>query len=148
MSESGEASDKGKLTEELIQEIAEDLKIPAITSTLQLKELCRKSATLTQKYTEIYYEYKRKMKRLKVEMSKHEGEMFRKIRNDGYDGLTITSSSDIFTLIKNDAKYVKIKKLLDEFEIAVDFLERTINNFKDRSWKLRDLVEIEKLEHL
>ena len=93
-------------------------------------------------------EYKRKMKRLKVEMSKHEGEMFRKIRNDGYDGLTITSSSDIFTLIKNDAKYVKIKKLLDEFEIAVDFLERTINNFKDRSWKLRDLVEIEKLEHL
>lgn len=141
-------AEEGKLSKELMEEISNDMKIERYSSTNELKQMCRDSATLTQKYTEMYYSYKRNMNKLQVKLKNIEGDLFRKIKNDGYDGLSISSSSDIFTLIKREKSYVVLKGYVNEFEMAVEFLEQTIKNFNTRSWKLRDLVEIEKIDNM
>ena len=143
-----ELSEEGKLSKELLDQILEDMKIERYSSTNELKQMCRDAATLTQKYTEMYYSYKRNMNKLQVKLKTVEGDLFKKIKNDGYDGLNISSSADIYTLIRREKSYVLLKGYVDEFELAVEFLEQTIKNFNTRSWKLRDLVEIEKIDNM
>ena len=140
--------EQGKLSEEMLQEIAEDMKIKSYATTHELKDMCRNAANVTQKYTEIYYGYRRNMKKIDVRLKQHEAELFKAIKNDGLDGLHISSSADIFRIIKRDGKYIKLRRMMDEFETAVAFLEDVLKNFNTRSWKLRDLVELEKIDNL
>lgn len=149
MSENKNNSQNGiSLSQEILDEIKEDMKIERYATTGELKDMCMKAATLTQKYTELYYSFNRQYKEIKRKLDKVFAERFADIRLNGYKNIAITSNADIAKLVCKDEKYGKLKLYTDDAESAVDFLEQTIKNFNTRSWKLRDLVEIEKMENL
>jgi hypothetical protein len=135
------------LSNEILEEIRDDMNIEYAT-TLELKKLCMRSATLVQKYTEMYYNSNRQYKQLKRKLDMVFGRRFADIRLNGYKGIAITSNSDIAKLVCNDEKYAKLKVYTDDAESAVEFLDQTIKNFNTNAWKLKDLVEIEKLDNL
>jgi phosphatidate phosphatase PAH1 len=133
------------LTKEKMQEIREDLAIE-YSSTMELKGLCMKVSSQTQVQAEAYHDAKRAYKKLKRKLDKKFAEKFTDIKINGYKNIAISSASDITKLVNADQEFSKLKAYADDAELAVEFLESTVKQFVSKSWKLRDLIEIEKLD--
>jgi hypothetical protein len=134
-----EAETNFELPEDFLEDVVEDTKI----NDFQLKEQLRTVVNKTQRYIEELYRQKRKMKQLERFVKKKKGELFEYYKND-YE-IKLTSSSDILTFVERDKKYQTAKKHFDDLEAIVDFLDRTIRNMNNKSWTLRTMVDLEKI---
>jgi hypothetical protein len=134
-----EAETNFELPEEFLEDVVKDTEI----NDFQLKEQLRTVVNKTQRYIEELYRQKRKMKQLERFVKKKKGELFEYYKNDFE--IKLTSSNDIMTFVERDKKFQTAKKHYDDLEAIVDFLDRTIRNMNNKSWTLRTMVEMEKM---
>jgi hypothetical protein len=128
-----------ELEDEFLEQIVEDTKI----DDFNLKDQLRTVVDKTQRYIEELYRQKRNMKKLERFLKKVKGELFQYYKTE-YE-IKLTSSVDILIFVEKDKKYQTAKKHYDDLEAIVDFLDRTIKNMNSKSWSLRNMVEMEKL---
>jgi chaperonin cofactor prefoldin len=127
------------LTDEFLENIVEDTKI----NDFNIKEECRTVVNKTQRYIEELYRFRLKLKKVEAAMKVKKGDLFKYYKTD-YE-IKITSSSDIMIFVERDKEYRKIKKVHDELEIVVKFLEDTIKNMGNKSWVLQKMIDAEKI---
>jgi uncharacterized protein with ATP-grasp and redox domains len=56
----------------------------------------------------------------------------------------LDSFSEIKTYIEGDDKYIELQKQIDEITIDYNFLEKTLENLKDKGYNLKNYIEWQK----
>lgn len=133
-----EESNLPTITEEFRKRVEEDCKIDTF-------DLVRENASYvnrTQVYIEEYYKQSRKLSSLDLMVKEKKAHLLIFYKRDFE--IKLTSMTDIMTMIEGDPKFQKLMKYYNEQKSVVEYLQQTIKNMQQKSYALKNLIELRK----
>ena len=149
-----EVLEKIKNLREKRKNILDDVKDTILINEINLIEECRDSPNKTQKYLEMLSKYRRLYTSQDVILGKIESELFAYYKSiDSIEGHKYgtnfpykLTTTDAKTMLYKDPKYQTQLTLTIEYQETVKMLEDIVRNFKDRTFALKNMVELRKIE--
>ena len=136
----------------LEKDIVEDLKI----DTSEIIEECRNAPNKTQKYIEVLNYYRRRCVSKKILMDRLFAEYFgyyksfidKKGHKFGDKFPRDFNSGDAKIMVDREKEVILAKTIYEETKVMVIYLEEVVENFKSRSYQLKNIVEVMKMERV
>jgi hypothetical protein len=133
----------------ITKKLKEQIKIDMEIDDLDLIGQCRDSANLVQKYVELYYSRRRLMDSLKLDCEIMFADYFKKYKYGGQGvPLKADSGADAKILVNNHDDYKALRREIKKVEELVDFLKDTIDNFKQRFWMIKNIINIRQMDKI
>jgi hypothetical protein len=137
------------LNQEFLDMVDEDLKIPYLEQ--ELIETCRNSPNIIQKYLEHLFSAKRESEILDRELNILYTKLYKKYRygiitSGERPAIRVDTAKDADILITGEEDYIKLMKKCGKQKIIVEYLEKIVQNFKDRQYQIKNIIEIKNLE--
>ena len=120
--------------------VAEDLRI----DSEKLKDEISKNGNLYHYYLELYINEKKDLGKLERIYDKAFKSLYHKYRFE--NEFRLKTSSEIQIYIDGDPRISKVKEMINNSKISIEYLEKVLDLFKMRSFALKNMVEMIKLE--
>jgi len=118
------------------EKVAKDVKIEK--SNLELELLTH--SDMMQKYITLLTRYSRQLAQAQNKLDEKYKEKYEHYRFE-YDKV-LDNAREVGVYIKGDADYIKEKEKVDDLTSNVNFLQRTIDNLNQKSWSMKNLIEL------
>lgn len=112
----------------------------------KLIEESNRNISKYHRYLSKLTEYKLKMKTYKERLASMEAELVDYYKFN-WDKSTKLSSNDLISkYVHGHRVYIALNSLVRSHEIIIEHLEGVVNNFSQRNWTIKNIIEIRKLE--
>ena len=134
------SSSKGGDLEKIKAKVRKDLEI----DQTDLKKEISKNGVKYHYYLELFIKEKKDLNRLKKLQKRYYKKLYHKMKFE--NEFRLKTTGEVSTYINGEPKMAQLNETINNSEDSIEYLERVLDLFKMRSFSLRNLIDVIKLE--